>query len=600
MKPTVVVTLVARHVALAERIKGAIPEAELHLPVGLNLDADYAFTATAEHLRHLYQDGHPIVGIMATGILIRALASVLTDKRTEPPVLAVAADSGTAIPLLGGHQGANRLAQRLGDALGSSAAITTASDVEFGVALDDPPAGWTLANPNDHKTFASRLLAGATVTVLGTPPSWLRESRLSLDGGELTIEVTPTLGSPGPTRLVYQPRRLTVGVGCERNTDPDELSQLVRETLSSAGLATAAVVGFFSIDVKMDEPAVNALGRWLDVPVRFFDAASLEAEAPRLANPSDVVFAEVGCHGVAEGAALAAAGPDGELIVQKHKSSRATCAIALAPAPITTFNAGLTRGHLSVVGLGPGDPMYRIPNASTALREADTLVGFSGYLDLIEPALRRGKKEARFGLGEEQRRVRHALELAAEGKRVALVCSGDPGIYAMATLVFEEVEHENNPRWSRIDVEVIPGISALQTAAAKAGAPLGHDFCAISLSDLLTPWSVIEQRIAGAAAGDFVVALYNPVSKRRRWQLEAALKVFREHRPGSTPVVIGRNLGRPGENMSVVDLESLTVDHADMLTVLVIGSSITRNLPRASARSWVYTPRGYRNARNSE
>ncbi len=326
------------------------------------------------------------------------------------------------------------------------------------------------------------------------------------------------------------------------------------------------------------------------MPARFFDPARLEAETPRLANPSDRVFREVGCHGVAEGAALAAAGPEGELIVAKTKSARATCAVARAPGPI--LDAGRPRGALAVVGLGPGAPDWRTPEASAAVRAASDLVGYRLYLDLSGPPAA-GQIHHAYALGEEEIRVRAALDLAAEGRSVALVCSGDPGIYAMAALVFELLDREARADWKRVAVTVVPGVSALQAAAARIGAPLGHDFCAVSLSDLLTPWPAIEQRLKAAAEGDFVVALYNPVSKRRSRQLAAAVEILRTKRTGDTPVVLARNLGRPGEEIAVIALDELTPDRVDMLTVVLVGSTATRRVPRGEGGCWVYTPRGY-------
>ncbi len=176
---------------------------------------------------------------------------------------------------------------------------------------------------------------------------------------------------------------------------------------------------------------------------------------------------------------------------------------------------------------------------------------------------------------------------------MALICSGDPGIYAMAALVFEFLERDEQPAWRRLEVTVVPGISALQAAAARAGAPLGHDFCAISLSDLLTPWPTIERRLAAAAVGDFVVALYNPVSKRRTTQLTRAVEILRAHRTAETPVVLARNLGREGEAVTVLRLDEIAPEKVDMLTLVLVGSIETRRIERGDGGCWVYTPRGY-------
>ncbi|HMB77051.1 MAG TPA: precorrin-3B C(17)-methyltransferase, partial [Kiloniellaceae bacterium] len=297
-------------------------------------------------------------------------------------------------------------------------------------------------------------------------------------------------------------------------------------------------------------------------------------------------------HGVAEGSALAAAGDEAVLVVPKMKTARATCAIARAPRPIEAAALGRPRGSLTVVGLGPGDPQWRTPEVADAVAAADDLVGYGLYLDLLG-SLAAGKRRHVFALGEEEARVRAALELAAAGRRVALVSSGDPGIYAMAALVFELLEREGRGDWNRIAVTVTPGISALQAAAARAGAPLGHDFCTVSLSDLLTPWPVIERRLAAAAEGDFVVALYNPVSRRRRRQFADALAILGRCRAPETPVILARNLGRPGETIRALPLREVTVEMVDMLTVVLVGARETRFVARSDGGFWVYTPRGY-------
>ena len=227
------------------------------------------------------------------------------------------------------------------------------------------------------------------------------------------------------------------------------------------------------------------------------------------------------------------------------------------------------------------------------VREATDLVAYGLYIDLLGN-LAHGKVRHDFDLGAEELRVRHALELAGQGKTVALVCSGDAGIYAMATLVFELIDRGGlSDAARRVEVQCTPGISALQGAAARAGAPLGHDFCTISLSDLLTPWPSIQMRLKAAAEGDFVIAFYNPVSKKRRTQLAYARDILLQHRPFDTPVILATNLGREGEQVRVVPLGELDINDVDMLTVVVVGSSESRTMKTGDGKTWVYTPRGY-------
>lgn len=578
---------------LAHRIAGAVSGARIHGLSRRISAADVLFDDTGEHLRSLFAANTPVIGICATGILIRLLAGSLTDKTADPPVVAVAEDGSAVVPLLGGHRGANDLSVRIGRMLGVAAAVTTAGDVRFGVALDNPPAGWTLANPDDVKSFSGDLLAGETVRLDGSAPPFIADAGIERDlGGVLRITATPHAETGDARHLVYHPASVAVGVGCERGTAPDELIQLVRAALTDANIALCSVAGVYSLDLKSDEPAVHAVADALGVEARFFAAATLEAETPRLKNPSDVVFREVGCHGVCEGAALAAAGPDGGLIAEKSKSARATCALALAPSPIAAGGGGAPRGRLLIVGTGPGGEGWMTAESESVVAAATDLVGYSLYLDLLG-ARADGKTRHDFPLGEETDRVRAALELAARGKTVALVSSGDPGIYAMATLAFELLETAGRDDWRRVAIQVCPGISALQAAAARSGAPLGHDFCTISLSDLLTPWEAIERRLQAAADGDFVIAFYNPVSRRRTWQLGKARDILLTARPASTPVILARNLGRDGEQVRTITLGALDPADIDMLTVVLVGSSETRAIPRGDGRSWVYTPRGY-------
>lgn len=584
-----IVVLTERGLSVGLAIQAVLPCSKLYGLATRVSGAEHTFTDLNAQLGSLFRSGHAVIGVCAAGILVRALAPLLADKSVEPPVLAIAEDGRAVIPLLGGHQGANALAERIANALGSIAAITTAGDTRFGVALDAPPDGWQLANPEHYKDFVARLLAGEACRVRGEAP-WLEGSALPLaDDAALEIHISEHRVQGSDTVLVYHPARLTVGVGCERGIDGDELCKLATKALDAQNLARASVAGVFSIDLKSDEAAVHSLGELLGVPVRFLDAATLEAQTPRLANPSEQVFEAVGCHGVAEGAALAAAGPDSELLVAKLKSRRATCAIARASSPIDVSGVGTPRGTLAVVGIGPGASQWRTPEASIALDAAQHIVGFAGYLQLLPPF---GPHQTAhpFAIGEEEDRVRKALALASEGRAVALVSSGDAGIYAMAALVFEVLEREACAQWRRVAVRVVPGISALQAAAARVGAPLGHDFCAISLSDLLTPWKVIEARLEAAARGDFVVALYNPASRRRTHQLARAARILSAHRAPGTPVVIARNLGREAEAVDIIELARLGEKKVDMLSLVLIGASTTR---LSSSGTCVYTPRGY-------
>ena len=252
---------------------------------------------------------------------------------------------------------------------------------------------------------------------------------------------------------------------------------------------------------------------------------------------------------------------------------------------------------LFIVGTGPGDAAYVTPQASAAIGDCSDLVAYGLYLDLLGE-LCAGKTRHELPLGEEIERARLALDLAASGKVTALISSGDIGIYAMATLVFELLDlqlqgREKSPQWLDVELEVVPGISAMQAAASKMGAILGHDFCTISLSNLLTPWETIEKRLHACGQGDFVVSFYNPRSKKRDWQINTARDILLEYRPPTTPVVLGRQLTRADESIQVVDLRDLDAEEVDMFTLVSVGNSESRHIVNRD-RHWVYTPRGYK------
>ncbi|WP_439154134.1 precorrin-3B C(17)-methyltransferase [Yoonia sp.] len=590
MKP-VVLALSRSGEAVAHRV-AALLGAQVHGREGRVDRADAFFPNALDHARDLFAAGVPVVGVCAAGILIRAVAPLLVDKTVEPPVIAVSDDGAVVVPLLGGHRGANRLAARISQGLDAVAAVTTAGDVALGVALDEPPKGWRLVNRADAKGAMAALLGGGGAHMCGDA-AWLQ----GLPKGD-AVRLSATmdrLDDLGPTHLQFTPQRVTLGVGCARDCAPAELAELVHDALAAAGIAPESVHSVNTIALKADEAAIIDLATAMDVPLRLFDADELEAETSRLANPSDVVFAEVGAHGVSEAAALAQAGAAGEFLLTKRKTANATCALVVTPEPLVDLR-GRARGRLSVVGIGPGQAAWRTPEVSRLVAEADELVGYGLYIDLLGP-LAVGKDRSDFPLGGEEDRCRYALEQAGKGRNVALVCSGDAGIYAMGALVFELLDRGPDQMGvsdaaRRVEVVCSPGVSALQGAAARAGAPLGHDFCAISLSDLLTPREDIIRRLQAAAVGDFVIAFYNPVSMRRRTLLSEARDILLQHRPADTPVMLASSLGRPEEHIRYRRLADLQVDEVDMLTVVLVGSSHSR-LAQMGTGPRMYTPRGY-------
>ncbi|PHJ65474.1 precorrin-3B C17-methyltransferase [Nostoc linckia z18] len=566
-----IIVLGQNSVALGRKIINVLPGSTLYGLEGRTSGVDVSFRNFGETVRELFAQGRPLIGICAAGILIRTLASILSDKRQEPPVLAVAEDGSAVVPLLGGLAGVNDLARRIAQVLDVKPAITTTGDLRLGTALLSPLPGYHLANPDDAKKFISDLLAGAQVKLEGTAP-WLRDSKLPIHpDGDLTIQVTERLVTPAPNCLVYHPATIAIAIDASANYT-DQTLTLVQQLLADAGLAIASVAGIFAPISAAANPAIHTVASALKVPARFFTSNQLENLVSQGYSP-------------VQAAAMAAT-------ATTPISDSPTIAIAIAQQPIDPNTIGQPRGRLAVIGTGPGGQEWMSGEVKEILKSATDLVGYKTYLDLIG-SLGDGKQRHESDNREEEARAKMALDLAASGRYVAVVSSGDPGIYAMATAVFEVCDRYAKPEWETIDIHVAPGISAMQAAAAAIGAPLGHDFCAISLSDILKPWSAIAQRIAAAAEADFVIAFYNPVSKDRTWQLAEARNILLQHRTPDTPVVLGRNLGRPGQTVKVITLEELAPATADMRTVILIGSTKTRIIKRSDGNVWVYTPRRY-------
>lgn len=588
-------------IKLARKLVPHVHAAEVHGLKSRVSGVDFPFEKTIDHLRMLFSEDRPIIAFFSAGIVIRALGPLVADKTHEPPVLVVSEDGKSIIPLLGGHFGANELAEIFSKVLKVKPGISTAGDTRYGIALANPPIGWRVANRGAAKSIMAALLNNESVSINfenlnNVDVSWLSAFNFSVsESAAKKIRVTYSDFPEKTKDLILAPGVLSLGIGCERGVNSKELTTFLSLVLKTNNLSEFAIACIATIDIKEDEEAIRNVAKLWGLPLRLFNAETLEKETSRVSDPSDYVFSVVGSHSISEASALAAAGSDSELIVTKQKHGGITCAVALSPSIINPEKVGRGCGRLVVIGIGPGSNYWRAPEATNEISRATEIVGYKLYLDLLG-SLIKGKNRYDYPLGEERARVEKALNLAAEGKEVALVSSGDAGIYAMASLVFESIEYgikgNIKPEWQRIEVHVVPGISALQAAAAKIGAPLGHDFCSISLSDLLTPWEVIEKRLGAAAEGDFVIALFNPVSMKRQKQLSLARKILLNYRSPETPVVVAKNLGRGEEKIDVITLSELKAKEVDMLTVLLIGSSQTRLLT-LNNKSHVYTPRGY-------
>ncbi|AEH09740.1 MULTISPECIES: precorrin-3B C(17)-methyltransferase [Protofrankia] len=577
-----------------------------------------------------------VVCFLATGATVRLLAGgphaggLLTGKDSDPGVVCVDEARRWAVALVGGHSGgANDLAERVAATLGATAVVTTASDAAAVPALDSFGAdiGLRVEPGSRLATVGTALLAEEPVTLytdavwpLPPLPGTVRPADLTdltgrtgpadhpvpagpgtlgdaaePDGSSApatpvppdrpaasAIVITDRVVAPPAPAVVYRPPSLVVGVGASRGVPADEIIGLVERALADAGLSPLAVRHLATVEAKRDEAGIVAAARAFGWPLVVHPAAALAAvDVP---HPSEVVRAAVGTPSVAEAASLL--GPDGggtstgtaELVVPKQVSAHATVAVA----------RHRPRGRLAIVGLGPGDRDLLTPRAARELARASVIVGLDQYLDSVRDLIRPGARVLASGLGAEEARAGAAVDAARAGHAVALIGSGDAGVYAMGSPALERAD-------GSFDVVGVPGVTAALSAAALLGAPLGHDHMMISLSDLHTPWDVIEQRVRAAARADVVVAFYNPRSKARTWQLPRALTLLAAHRPLSTPVGIVTDAFRPAQQVTVATIGELTATPAPrlelvgMTTTVVVGSTHT-----CVVAGHVVTSRGYR------
>ena len=526
-----------------------------------------------EALHQAWEECDAIVLFLATGAAVRLIAPLLQDKRSDPGVVVVDDAGLFAVALCGGHDGgANGLAGRVAASLGATPVVTTASDALGIPALDSfgRSIGLRLEEGSDLAAVGAALVSGQEVRLVSDrrlPLGPLPGNVVRADEPEppLLLVSDRTADVPRPA-VVYRPPSLIAGVGCSRGASAGEILDLLRDSLAEAGLSEGSVAGLASIEAKRDEAGLLEAAQSLGVPVRFHPAEALAAvEVP---NPSPVVREAVGTPSVAEAAVLVSGA---EAVLPKRKSAMATVALGRLPA----------RGLLMLVSLGPGEEALIPPLARDALAHSELVVGLDQYVDRVRHLLRPGTQVLTMPLGDEVARAEAAIAEARSGGAVSLVSSGDVGVYAMASPALELTGED-------IEVVVVPGVTAAQAAASLLGSPLGHDHCSISLSDLLTPWPVIQRRVLAAAEGDFVVSLYNPRSKGRDWQLGKVKEMLLAHRPPDTPVGIVRDAYRPTQRVDLTDLASLKPEDVDMLTVVVVGSSQTRLVAGR-----MVTPRGY-------
>lgn len=552
-----------------------------------------------DHLTDIWPQYRAFVFGAASGIVVRLIAPLLGHKTEDPAIIVIDPEGQYVISLCSGHQGgADQLTRLIAQQITAIPVITSASTHLNlpGIDILGVPFGWRKGQ-GDWKGVSSMIARQEPVQVIQEAGSTLWQNNLPAEHpfyfgfneevsfkGRIWISPTSRRFAPSSDfpKVQWHPRVLWVGIGCIRGTSEAQIAAAVNQVLQQSHLAFEAIAGLATIDLKADEIGLLNYAQSSQLPLKTYTAEVLKTVS--VPNPSDIVAQAVNTPSVAEAAALSAAQEYGEaiLLVQKQITENVTVAIAQSEKEYT----GRT-GYIGLVGIGPGNLAQITPAAKTAITQADVIIGYSLYTDLIQPLQHPGQIIESLPITQEVQRARRAIELAQWGLSVVVISSGDCGIYGMAGLVLEQLSVTG---WDgkTPQVEVFPGISALQAAASRVGAPLMHDFCAISLSDLLTPIEVIEKRLEAAAKADFVTAIYNPRSKTRLQPLLMAHEIFLKYRDPLTPVAIVHSVYRLEEEIILTTLEKMLESPIDMLTTILIGNSTT-----FIHQNWMITPRGY-------
>ena len=541
-------------------------------------------------------DAHIFIG--ATGIPFRKAAPLLRDKNIDPAVLACPESGSHVIALTSGHfGGTNRLARRIARITGGQAVIGSPADVNSLPAFDEAAAQEhaRILNPEAVRALNAALLDGSPIAFCGTRAVFERHFAST---GQVAFFENPQDVTCGhavlwdsentlPEEVLYldvSSRAFVLGVGCRRGVKPQELRLVAERYLSEFGLNAENIASIATCTVKEDEPAILELGEAWQVPVAFHSAEELDAVP--VSAPSEKVREKVGTASVCEAACLLSAGygsiPQPTLYAPKSAFGDVTLALARLPhLPVPKSG----QGEIVVAGLGSGAPGHITPDVDTAIRRCDTVAGYSHYVDFIRDRIA-GKPVIQNGMKGEVERCLSALEAALAGQNVCMVCSGDPGILAMAGLLYELRTRE--PRFRDIPIRVLPGITAATIAASSLGAPLQNGFSLVSLSDLLVSADEVRRNIRSVAQSLLPVALYNPAGRKRRNLLEETLAVFREHRGEDVLCAYVKNAGREQETKWLGKLSEFPAAEVDMSTLIIIGG------PRTRLDSGVlYEPRGY-------
>lgn len=532
-----------------------------------------------------------LIFIMATGIVVRTIAPLIKDKKTDPAVVVLDEKGRFAISLLGGHlQGANRVAKRIAEFLGGSPVITTSSDIHDLTPLDlwINEKGFFVENEESLSAIMLKMVEEGTLSVYSEVEVELPSELVRVEEpgmADILITNKSLELNDNDLKLILRPRNLFVGIGFNSGTTSYEIEEAIRKVFNERRLSFNAIKAIATLDRKADEPGFKEFVEKYSLEVFSYSAEELNSfiktQHGRF-NLSQKVFQATGVGAVAEPSALLASG-SGELIVSKQKLGNVTVAVA---EKICRENIK-SQGKLYIIGSGPGEHQHLTFRALRAIDDSQVVIGYNTYIELIRDLIKE-KEVFSFSMTQEIERAKMAVELALGGKRVAIISGGDPGIYGMAGPVLEILKTKNEGHSFNTTLEIIPGISALNACASRLGAPLMNDFSVISLSDRLTEWSEIEKRLELSAMGDFVTVLYNPRSRGRQEHIKRARDIFLKYRSAETPVGIVKAVMRPAEKVIITTLKDMLNHEIDMQSTVIIGNSRTyvwNNL--------MITPRGY-------
>jgi len=535
-----------------------------------------------------------IIFIGSIAASIRIINSFLTSKDKDPGVIVIDNKCSKIVPLIGLHQSnTQNIACQIANLLGGEIIETNNSNDQSFLNLDAFGNQWGWKRSGNIKDWSKLVIKQSKNEEIFCKQLSGNSLWKNSESGENIIQINgKKIEKPDSTFHVsifennqrnWHPPVLWIGIGCERNTSKELIENSLNNFLESGNISHQSIAGFATIDIKKDEKGILELAEEKNLPVKFFSKEDLSKII--VPNPSSVVEKEIGTPSVAEASCLLAAGEESKLLEEKRIFKYQSGAVTIAVSESKNqYNP--TQGEIHIIGSGPGDISFLTNNAKKALSKCTVWIGYKMYLDLIKPLKRSDQVLIESKLTEEEKRCSKAIKLAEEGIKVALISSGESGFYGMAGLLLEllqKIKKEYRPYF-----EVHPGISSVQLAAAISGAPLMNDFCSVSLSDKLTPWSLIEKRIEGALVGDFVIALFNPQSIERNWQLKSVIDICLQSRRGDTPVLIARQVGRENQTKKFFTLNSIPLKEIDMLSIIIIGNSQTTLVEEI-----FLTPRGY-------